>query len=191
MFMKLKLPPWGVFVPSRGSSEFTVVCRSGWWPTCPRSPWNKIVIESSVAIVELVIVTFLWHIFEHKCILSHALSFSVLLPPSLICNSKWSYFQLYASFNESQSFCSLCRCRKNPRPVERRLPTQRDLEQGEQLARTQHKPLCLIYRVILFDSLYIMDFMYSLCTGTGCIWNLSNPILPKKCLVPLKFVNGF
>lgn len=54
-------------------------------------------------------------------------------------------FQLYASFNESLSFCSLCRCRKNPRPVERRLPTQRNLEQGEQLARTQHKPLCLIY----------------------------------------------
>lgn len=190
--MKLKLPPWSVLVPSPGSSEFTVVCRSGWWPTCPRSPRNKMVIKSSVAIVELVIVTFLWHIFEHKCILSHALSFSVLLLLSLICNSKWCYFSDFTQVLMSHNLFVLGVAAEKIPGLSREGSPHSATSNKVSNWQEPNTSLCVSFiRVILFNSLYIMDFMCSLCTGTGCIWNLSNPILPKKCLVPLKFVNGF
>lgn len=52
----------------------------------------------------------------------------------------------------------VCCCRKNPWPVERRLPAQRDIKQGEQLVEHEKMEICL---------LYIMFFMFSLHPGTG------------------------
>lgn len=65
----------------------------------------------------------------------------------------------------------LCCCRKNPRPIKRRFPTQRNIEQGENLARTRGKENQTLHYLNVFILMKhfrcIMYFMYCLHPHLG------------------------
>lgn len=88
---------------------------------------------------------------------------------------KWDRSQRDSSvyscrYNFPWILCVCCR-RKNPWPVERRLPAQCDIEQGEHRVGTREKENLSLHHLNVFiqvkHSLYIMYFMYSLHPGTG------------------------
>lgn len=98
---------------------------------------------------------------------------------------KWDRSQRDSSvyscrYNFPWILCMCCR-RKNPWPVERRLPAQRDVEQGEHWVGTREKENLSLHHLDVFiqvkHSLYIMYFHVrptSMCRG--CIWNFLKSI---------------